>query len=529
MAAAHSTDLVLVALMVAVVVFLVVAQVARIPYPVFLVLGGLLLGALPGVPTIGLPPDLVLLILLPPLLYAAAFFSSLRDLRQNLSPISMLAVGLVIATMCAVAAVAHFAVGFSWTTAFVLGAIVAPTDPTAATAIARRVGLPRRIVAIIEGESLINDAVALVAYRAAVIATVTGVFSLGDAALRLVVSAAGGVAIGLAVGYVVAAVRRRLDDPPVEITISIFTPYFAYLPAEAAGVSAVLAAVTVGIYMGWRSPQLIKPSTRIQAFGTWDILVFLVNAALFVLIGLQLPAILDQLTGQRAGQLVGYAALIAGTVIVTRLLWVFPITYGGRLVSRSARRCEPRPPREHTLLVAWTGMRGAVSLAAALAIPLYVTGGERFPDRDVIIFLAFAVILVTVLLQGLTLPALVHVLGVHDDGGDIQEESTARLRAAEAALARIDELVDEDWVREDTAERLRGAYRYRQRRFAARFEEGDDGALEKQSAGYQRLVREVLEAQRAEIIMLRNQGLINDEVMRRIERDLDLEDTRLEI
>jgi monovalent cation/hydrogen antiporter len=529
MEASHHTELILVALLAAVMLLMLLGQAVKVPYPILLVVGGLGLGVIPGAPRIQLPPELVLVILLPPLLYSAAFFSSLRDLRASLRPISLLSIGLVLATMCAVAAAAHAWMGFSWPAAFVLGAIVAPTDPIAATSIARRVGIPRRIVTIIEGESLINDATALVAYRFAVVATVTGAFSLPDAALRFLVNVAAGVAIGLAGGYVIAAIRRRLDNPPVEITISLFTPYFAYLPADAAGVSGVLAAVTVGIYMGWRSPQLIKPSTRIQAFAVWEILVFLVNAAAFILIGLQLPSVLDGLAGQGTAELIGYGALTAAVVMGTRLLWVFPFTYGSRLLFRRNRDPDTTEPWQHTLLVGWTGMRGAVSLAAALALPFTVADGGLFPSRDLIVFLAFAVILATLLLQGLSLPLLIRALGIEEDHIARHEESKARLRAARAALDRLEELAAADWVREDTVERVRRGYEYRQRRFAARFDDADDGAYEQRSVAYQRLVREVLEAQRAEIITLRNRGLINDEVMHRIERDLDLEDSRLEI
>jgi monovalent cation/hydrogen antiporter len=478
-----------------------------------------------------LDPDLVLLIILPPLLYSAAFFTPLRELRRNVRPISLLAIGLVLATTLSVAWVAHEWLDFGWPAAFVLGAIVSPTDPVAATSIARRLGVPARIVTIVEGESLINDATALTAYKFAVAAVLTGTFSLSDAILEFCVNAAGGIAIGCAVGFVVAAVRRRLDNPPVEITIALFTAYFAYLPAEAIDVSGVIAAVTVGIYMGRLTSRLTTPTTRIQSDAVWGIVVFLLNSALFVLVGLQLPHILDGLDGTSTGELLVDGAIVTAAVIATRIVWLPVFTYVPRLLFRRIRERDPYPPWQYPVVISWTGMRGAVSLAAALALPLQTDAGAAFPHRDLIIFLTFCVILGTLLLQGLTLPGVVRMLGVQSDGEYVDEESKARLKATKAALGRLDELVIEGTIREETAERMRGMYDYRLRRFRARLVDvdGDDEDYEERSETYQRAVREVLNAQRSELLALRDQGIINDEVMRRIERDLDLEDTRLEI
>jgi CPA1 family monovalent cation:H+ antiporter len=348
----------------------------------------------------------------------------------------------------------------------------------------------------------------------------------------------GGIAVGIAVGAVVAAIRRRLDNPPVEVTIALFSAYFAYLPAEAIGVSGVLAAVTVGIYMGRLTSRLTSPTTRIQGVAVWEIVTFLLNSALFVLVGLQLPTVIDGISELETGELIRDAALIAATVIVVRIVCVFPFTYLPRRLWRRVREREPYPPRRHTLIVAWTGMRGAVSLAAALALPLQTDAGAPFPERELIIFCVFAVILATLLLQGLTLPPLIKWLGVDDYDEELeQEEVAARLRAIESALARMDELVEEEWVLEDTVDRIRGAYRYRQRRFTAltpdaEFDGGIDGDgidYETRSVAYQRVVREVLDAQRATLVELRDGGEINDDVLRRIERELDLEDSRLEI
>jgi monovalent cation/hydrogen antiporter len=523
-------DLVLLTVLVGVTLLLLVAYHSRVPYPILLVVGGAGIGFLPGVPDVQLDPELVLVIVLPPLLYSAAFFSSLRELRDNVKEISLLAIGLVIFTMAGVAVVAHEVVdGMSWEAAFVLGAVVSPTDPVAATAIASRAGAPRRYVTIVEGESLVNDATALVAYKFAVAAVVTGSFSMTEAGGRFVLNAIAGVAIGIAIGYLVAALRKALDDAPTEITISLITPYFAYLPAEALGVSAVLAAVTTGIYMGWHSPELITPATRIQSFSVWEILVFVLNAVLFVLVGLQLPTVLDGISGMSTRDIVVDAAAVSLAVMAIRFLWVFPTTYVPRWLSHRARERRGPISWHFPAIVAWTGMRGAVSLAAALAIPQTIDGGGAFPQRDLIVFLTYAVILVTLLLQGLTLPGVIKVLAVEDDGNLAQRESKARILAARAALDRIEELREQDWVRDDTADRMRGMYDFRIRRFSARFDEDDDGAIDRQSEAFQRLRRKVLEAERAEIIRLRNVGKINDEIMRRIERDLDLEDTRLEV
>jgi CPA1 family monovalent cation:H+ antiporter len=442
----------------------------------------------------------------------------------------MLAVGLVTATMVTVAVVAHLLVDdMSWSAAFVLGAIVSPTDPVAAVEIAVRVRAPRSLVTIVEGESLVNDSTGLIAYKFAVAAAVSGAFSLPDALLEFVLGAAGGVAIGLAVGLAIAELRRRLDDAPTEIAVSLLTPYFAYLPAEAIGASAVLAAVTAGLYLGWRSPELITPSTRIQAVGFWEILVFSLNAVLFVLVGLHLPSVLDGLVGYSTLELTWWAALVCGTVILTRFAWIFPLTYLPRLlVARHAR--EPAPDPRLAGLIGWSGMRGAVSLAAALAVPLHTDSGAPFPQRDLIVFLAYSVILVTVVGQGLTLGRLIAWAGLYDDEETTAEqEARARIAAASAALSRLDDLADEDWVRAETHERMRALYDYRIRRFESQLDEEDDGEIEQGSQAYQRLRRTVLEAERAEIIRQRNRGLITDDIMRRIERDLDLEDARLEI
>ena len=520
----HEVELVLVSLLLAVAVLGAAARAVDVPYPIVLVLGGLALGFVPGLPRAELDPDLVLVIFLPPLLYSAAFFANLRDLRADLRSISFLAVGLVLATTAAVAAVAHVVVpGIGWPAAFALGAVVAPTDPLAATTIARRLGVPRRTVTIIEGESLVNDGTALVAYKLAVAAAVGESVSAAGAGWSFAASAAGGVAIGLGVGWVIAEVRRRLDDVPVEVTISLLSGYAAYVPAERLGCSGVLAAVATGIHLGWRAPEISTARMRLQGYAMWEILVFLLNALLFVLIGLQLPAILDALAGRAPLVVLGQAAAVTAVVVLTRLTWLNTTPFAVRALDRRPQQRERRADWRLRLIVGWAGMRGAVSLAAALALP------ADFPERDLILLCTFSVILVTLVLQGLTLPVLIRRLGVHDDGAEDREELLARRRAADAALVRLDELAMLEWTREDTVERMRGLYDYRARRLAARAGDGDDDGYETRSYRYQKMVREVIDAQHAAIVELRNRGAISNDVMHRLERELDLERERLEI
>jgi monovalent cation/hydrogen antiporter len=526
----HGAELLLLLLMVAVAGLSILARPLGVPYPILLVLGGLLLGFLPGLPAVELPPELVLVVFLPPLLYQAAFFSTLRDLRADLRAITTTAVGLVLVTMAAVAVTAHALVdGLSWAVAFTLGAIVSPTDALAATAVARRLGAPRRLVTMLEGESLVNDATALVAYRIAVAAAVGGSFVVWEAGLRFVAGVAGGVAVGLIVGWLVAVVRRRLEDPPAEIVLTVVTGYAAYLPAERLQVSGVLAAVTAGLFVGWRAPELASPTTRLLAFSFWEILVYLLNAVLFLLVGLQLQPILEQVTGRSVATLLGLAALVSAVVIAVRFVWSFTVPYLVRALDRRPSQVARRVGARQRLISSWSGMRGAVSLAAALALPLETNSGQPFPERELILFVTFGVILVTLVVQGLTLPALIRRLGVHDDGAEQGEELQARLGATDAALARLEELAVEEWTRDDTVERLRGLYQFRRRRLKARAGIFEDDGYEDRSLAYQRLVRELLEAQRHAIIRLRNQGVISDGVMHRVERELDLEDSRLEI
>jgi Na+/H+ antiporter len=525
MDAGSHTEIILAGLLLAVAALVTLARVMNVPYPIFLVLGGLGIGFIPGMPEIELEPELVLLIFLPPLLYSASFFASLRDLRRNVAPISLLSVGLVLLTCVAVAVCIHAVVpDMSWAAAFVLGAIVSPTDPVAATAIASRIGVPRRVVVVVEGESLINDATAITAYRVAVVAVTAGTFSAWEAGGEFLLGAVGGVAIGLAVGWVVAYVRERLDDPPVEITISLLTSYAAYLPAEELGLSGVVAAVTVGLYMGSQTSRVTNATVRMQGFAMWQLLTFLLNSFLFVLIGLQLPQLLDDLreADYETMTVIGYGLLVSVVVVLSRIVWVYWFTYiPGGLASR-----QPVQPG-NVALISWMGMRGAVSLAAALALPTVTDAGAPFDERPLILFITFCVILFTLVVQGLSLPLLIRWLRVEEDDGEEYEENKARKLAARAALDRLEQLMDEEWTRNDTVERMQAMYRYRYDRFAARFQEdGDVDAFETRATDYLRIVALVLEAQRETLELLRREGAISAEVMRRVEHELDLEEGR---
>ena len=515
----------------------------KVPYPILLVLGGSVLGFVPQLPRVELDPELVFLLFLPPLLYVSALFTSWRDFRANVRPISLLAIGLVLMTTFVVAAVVHAAIGMPWAAAFVLGAIISPTDAIAATTVAQRLGVPRRIVTILEGESLVNDATGIVAYRIAVAAVFTGAFSIWGAGSQFVVGAAGGVAIGLAVGWLVIWTRRHLsDEPSIQNTVSLLTPFVAYLVAEELPpylwhslhlpgelhLSSVLAVVTTGLYLGRKGTSVISSGARLQGYATWELITYLLNGLIFVLIGLQLRNVVQGLDKYTTGELVSYAVLVSLTVILVRMLWVFPATYAPRWASRWIREHDPSPPWRSVSVIAWTGMRGVISLAAALALPLQTASGAQIVWRDLIIFLTFCVILATLVVQGLSLPLLIRALGLEDDHIGEKEETHGRIRVAEAALERLEELVDEEWVREDTAGRVRGLYNYRRNRFASRFD-GDPDGVEERSSAYQHLMIELLVAQRRTLIRMRDEGKIGDEVMHRIERDLDLEESRLEL
>ncbi len=516
----------IVLLLMLVAALVIVANKFAIPYPVVLVLGGLGLSFVPLLPVIRLNPEVVFFVFLPPLLYPAAISTSWRDFRRNLRPILFLAVGLVLFTMTVVAWVAHTFTGLPWAAAFALGAIVSPPDAVAAEAILKRLHVPARLEAILEGESLVNDATALVAYQFAVAAMVTGHFSLGEASWRFLLVGFGGVAIGLAVAFCIRWVQRQLSDPPVQITISLLTPFAAYLLAENAHVSGVLATVAAGVYLGWHSTAL-PARMRLQALAVWEMAAFLLNGFIFIVIGLQLPGILRNLRQEPFSRLAGYGLLISATVVLVRIAWVFPATYLPRWLSRKMRARDPAPSWQESVLVAWAGMRGVISLAAAFALPLVLANGERFPGRSYILFFTFCVILSTLVFQGLTLPLLIKKLAIKDDGMVDREERKARLRANEAAVDFIEEKARAEQMPEEVMVRVRAEYCDRIAQLEASAGDRQNPGGEVATPIYQKLQYGALGVERQTIIALRDAQEINDEALRRIQRDLDLAEARL--
>lgn len=513
-------------LLVAVAALGLLAHKLKIAYPILLVLGGLLIGLIPGLPHVRLNPDLIFLCFLPPLLFPAAMWTSWRDFRANLRPITLLAIGLVLFTTVSVGFLAHYFIGLPLAAGFVLGAIISPPDAVAAAAIAERLSVPRRIVTILEGESLVNDATALVAYRFAVAAMVSGSFSLAHASGQFFIVALGGILIGLAIGWIAASLHRHVDDAPIEVTFSLLTPFAAYLLAERFHVSGVLAVVTAGLFLGWRLPEITTSATRLQGGPFWNMIEFLLNGFVFILIGLELPNAVRALAGRSVSQLVWYAILISLAVILIRILWVFPASYLPRLLFKRIRARDPYPKWQHVTIVAWTGMRGVVSLAAALALPLTIQSGDPFPGRDLILFLTFTVILATLVVQGLTLPLLIRWLGIEDDRAEDREELEARLRANRAALDRLKEIRESDPTKEDALQRLRIEYEDHIRQLEAH-QPGSTAGPRLFSSEYESLSFEGLKVERATILKLRNENVINDEVLRRIQRDIDLAEARL--
>jgi monovalent cation/hydrogen antiporter len=518
-----------VALLLAVAVLALVARRLNVPYPILFVIGGGLLGLIPKLPKVGLDPELIFLFFLPPLLFPAALFTSWRDFRANLRPITLLAVGLVLFTTVAVALLAHYFMNLPLAVGFVLGAIISPPDAIAATAIADRLRVPRRIVTILEGESLVNDATALVAWRFAIIAVATGSFSLAKASGQFVIVGIGGILVGLAIGWLAEQFHKRVDDASVEITVSLLTPFAAYLLAERLGVSGVLSVVTAGLYLGRRMPELLTFQTRLRGGPVWEIVEFLLNGFVFILIGLQLPEVLRALSGNAIPihRLIWYALLISVAVIVIRVLWVFPATYLPRLLFRKLRERDPCPRWQHVSIIAWTGMRGVVSLAAALALPLKTSTGAAFPARDLILFLTFVVILATLVVQGLSLPPLIRWLGVEDDDSMEKEEREARLKANRAALARLNEIAEKEPAKAEALQRLRIEYEDHIRTVEGAQPGSAGTPLRLFSSEYERLSQEALQQERQTILQLRNENVINDEVLRRIQRDIDLAEARL--
>jgi len=426
----------------------VVARRIQIPPAILLVVAGLFLAFLPELPTIQLSPQLVLLVVLPPVVYWSAVTMSWREFRKNLRPISLLAVGCVAFTTATTASAAHYFLGFPWAVAFVLGAIVSPPDEVAPLSIARRLRLPSRLQVILEGEGLANDATSLVLYRFAIAAVGAGTFSLAQAGAEFVAIVVGEILWGIGVGWVMLRLRRRARDPHVEILFSVLTPFLAYWPPLQLGGSGVLAAVCAGLYVSWNGPLLISAATRLQGIFFWDFLNYLIEGMVFLVTGLQARGLIARMSHTTPGELLFSATVVCVTVIITRFIWVFPATYLPRWLVPAIRRNDPSPSWRATTVLAFTGVRGLVSLAIALAIPLTTNAGQAFPYRDAILFLTFSVILVTLVGQGLTLPFLIRVLGLPNSGENERRhesalERTARHEAIEAALAKLERLGQE--------------------------------------------------------------------------------------
>src|SRR5437762_7852349 len=437
----------------------------RIPGAILLVLTGIILGLIPGLPSVELAPELVLLLVLPPVIYSSAVAMSWREFRFNLRPISLLAVGCVAFTTIAVAAATRWLLGFPWPVGFVLGAIVSPPDAVAPLSVARRMQIPRRILVVLEGEGLANDATALVLYRFAVAAVSAGMFSLGEAATLFAAIVVGEIAWGLGVGWLMLRLRRWVGDPRIEITLSIITPFLAYWPPEHLGGSGVLATVTAGLYISWNGLQLISAATRLQGIFFWDFLIYLVEGLVFLTTGLQARMLIARIGQYALSELAISAAVISAVVIVARFVWVFPAVYLPRWLSRRIRRRDLAPPWQHPFVLAFTGVPGIASLDAALAIPFVTATGAPFPGRELILFLTFSVILVTLVGQGLMLPSVIRALGLAHAGrreheADKAEECEARRQAAIAALSRLDELTAAGTFSEEILQPIRTRQRH---------------------------------------------------------------------
>lgn len=517
-------------LLVAVAALTPVAAKLHIPYPILLVIGGLLIAISPITPGIELTPELVFILFLPPLVYRAAFATSIRDFRTLLKPILSLSIGLVLVTMTVVAVVFHALLPeIGWPLAFAFGAIVSPPDAVAAAAVFRGLGVPRKLATLLEGESLINDATALVALGAALGATTVAI-EMGEISLRFAYVGIGGVVVGLAAAGLIDLLQQRLKDPSVEITLSLLTPFAAYLPAESLGTSGVLAAVTAGLYIGWRASYIYDPETRIRGRAVWDMIEFLLNGLVFILIGLQLSSILPNLAGRSMFDLIMWGLLLSASAIAVRLAWVYLDSYLRHLFlhlwpSRRTRHLETNEgePNQRELFVAgWAGMRGVVSLAAVLALP------QNTPERDLLIFLTFFVILATLVGQGLTLPLIIRALGVGTDGtAAAQQELHARRIATDAASARLVELRNEWPSHLPLIDTLQAQYDHRASHLG---QDGDEDVehFDQELVEHHLIRKAVIDAERAAVLDLRVKGELDDEIWRQIERDFDLEDIRMD-
>ncbi|MDP9337728.1 MAG: Na+/H+ antiporter [Acidobacteriota bacterium] len=527
----HGVQLVLLLLLLFVVVFSTLAKRLQTPYPIVLVIAGLLVAFIPGIPKVSLDPDMVFLVVLPPLLYSAAWVTSWRDFSYNLTSIASLAIGLVAFTVFGVAAAVSWVFsGMDWHTGVVLGAVVATTDAIAATSIAKRIGLPKRIVDILEGESLLNDATGLLALEFATAMVVYGqnptVFS---AAGRLAYLIAAGIAIGLVIARIVEWFEHRIDDGPIEIAVSLFVPYATYLAAEALHASGVLAVVAAGLYLSRRSSRFFSPSVRLQAYSVWGSLTFILNGLVFVLIGLQLPYVLAGIREVPLTKLLLYGLLFSALLIVLRLVWSFPGAYVAYYFRKHVLHQREDPPSlRNVFVIGWTGMRGVIALAAAISLPQTIADGSPFPHRDLIVFLTFAVILVTLVVQGLTLPPLIRSLGLAAPTGPDCEEQEARRLMIEAAIAYLNnrDRANEPPESTDLYDDIHKHYTHRLANISHQDGQPHDTARELYDR-YLALSQELLDTERNTAVRLRDEGRINDEVLRQLEHELDLSETRL--
>jgi Na+/H+ antiporter len=495
---------------------------------ILLLLAGTALAFVPGMPSLELPPELVLLVVLPPLIYSASVAMSWREFKYNLRPIILLAVGCVIFTAFAVAAATHYLNGLPWNVGFLLGAIVAPPDVVAPLAIARKLGLPRRVLVILEGEGLANDATALILYRFAVVAISTGAFSLPKATGTFVAIIVGELLFGAAVGWLSLRMRHRARDPQVEITLSLITPYVAYWVPEHFGGSGVISTVACGLYMSWNGPLLISSATRLQGIFFWDLVIYLIEGLLFLLTGFQMRSLFDKSKAFPLDNILIATALVTVMVIVARFAWVYPATYLPRLLSKRLRERDPSPPWQWVFVLSFTGVRGAVSLAAALALPYALPTGEGFPYRDLILFVSFGVIFITLVGLGLGLPLVVRWLGLAQAAraehlAEHESEIAARREALGAALKSLDAITDDRELSDEVVKLLRARHEIR----ANQLPDSLDPDAREISAEGTELTRELIAAERKFIHVLLRDGKITDEIRRRIERDLDLEEASL--
>jgi CPA1 family monovalent cation:H+ antiporter len=495
---------------------------------ILLLLTGIVLAFVPGMPSLELPPELVLLVVLPPLIYSAGVAMSWREFKKNLRPIILLSVGCVIFTALLVAAATHYLIGLPWSVGFLLGAIVAPPDVVAPLAIARKLGLPRRILVVLEGEGLANDATALILYRFAVVAISTGLFSLPKAAGSFVAIVVCELVFGAAVGWLSLHARHRARDPKIEITLSLITPYIAYWIPGHFGGSGVIATVACGLYMSWNGPLLISSATRLQGIFFWDLVIYLIEGMLFLLTGFQMRLLLEKSKAFPLDDILSATALVAVIIIVARFAWVFPAVYLPRRLNKRLRERDPAPPWQWAFVIAFTGVRGAVSLAAALALPFALPDGESFPYRDLILFVTFGVILITLVGLGLGLPPVVRWLGIAQAGrsehlAELESEIAARREALGAALKSLDAITDDRELSDEVVKLLRARHETRINQLPDSLNPDEDDV----SAAGIDLTRELIASERKFIHVLLRDGKITDEIRRRIERDLDLEEASL--